>query len=151
VLIPLDRNGYLENCYFTLSYSAIRDESGGVGGMLAVVAETTERVESERRLKILRDLARRSTEAKSAEQACANAAALFSENSIDVPFSVFYLLDHGGTSAHLMSSSGIEASNLAVPQHVDLRNAANEPWRLAEVASAREARVLTNLTGRFGQ
>ena len=31
VLIPLDRYGYLENCYFTLSYSAIRDESGDVG------------------------------------------------------------------------------------------------------------------------
>ena len=30
-LVPLDRNGYLENCWFTLSYSPIRDESGGVG------------------------------------------------------------------------------------------------------------------------
>ena len=30
-LLPLDRNGYLENCWFTLSYSPIRDESGGVG------------------------------------------------------------------------------------------------------------------------
>ncbi|HET8675756.1 MAG TPA: hypothetical protein VFO63_08230 [Blastocatellia bacterium] len=51
--MPLDRYGYLENCYFTLSYSPIRDESGGVGGMLAVVAETTERVQGERRLKTL--------------------------------------------------------------------------------------------------
>jgi signal transduction histidine kinase len=49
-LLPLDRNGYLENCWFTLSYSPIRDESGGVGGLLAVVAETTGRVEGERRL-----------------------------------------------------------------------------------------------------
>ena len=53
LLVPLDRYGYLENCYFTLSYSPIRDESGGVGGMLAVVAETTERVQGERRLKTL--------------------------------------------------------------------------------------------------
>src|SRR5688572_12032551 len=75
VLIPLDRNGYLENCYFTLSYSPIRDESGGVGGMLAVVAETTERVEGERRLKTLRELARRAAEAETPEQACNNAAA----------------------------------------------------------------------------
>ena len=56
--LPLERNGYLENCWFTLSYSPIRDESGGVGGLLAVVAETTGRVESERRLATLRDLAR---------------------------------------------------------------------------------------------
>ncbi len=51
VMIPLDRYGYLENCYFTLSYSPIRDESGGVGGMLAVVAETTERVRIETALR----------------------------------------------------------------------------------------------------
>jgi hypothetical protein len=37
-LLPLDRNGYLENCWFSVSYSPIRDESGGVGGVLAVVA-----------------------------------------------------------------------------------------------------------------
>ena len=49
-LVPLDRNGYLENCWFTLSYSPIRDETGGVGGLLAVVVETTGRVEGERRL-----------------------------------------------------------------------------------------------------
>ena len=57
-LLPLERNGYLENCWFTVSYSPIRDETGGVGGVLAVVAETTGRVEGERRLAILRDLAR---------------------------------------------------------------------------------------------
>src|SRR4051812_10621152 len=50
VLIPLDRNGYLEECYFTLSYSPIRDESGGGGGMLAGVGETTERGQGERRV-----------------------------------------------------------------------------------------------------
>src|SRR4051794_35400249 len=43
VHLPLDRNGYLEECYFTLSYSPIRDESGGVGGVLAGGAETTDR------------------------------------------------------------------------------------------------------------
>ena len=57
-LVPLDRNGYLENCWFTLSYSPIRDESGGVGGLLAVVVETTGRVESERRLATLRERVR---------------------------------------------------------------------------------------------
>ncbi len=64
-LLPLDRNGYLENCWFTLSYSPIRDETGGVGGVLAVVAETTGRVEGERRLATLRELARRASDAKS--------------------------------------------------------------------------------------
>ena len=83
-LLPLDRNGYLENCWFTLSYSPIRDETGGVGGVLAVVAETTGRVEGERRLATLRDLARRAADATTPEHACRNAAAVFDANPIDV-------------------------------------------------------------------
>ncbi|MBK8696788.1 MAG: PAS domain-containing protein [Deltaproteobacteria bacterium] len=60
-LLPLDRNGYLEDCYFTVSYSPIRDEYGSVGGVLGVVHETTDRVLAERRLATLRDLAGCST------------------------------------------------------------------------------------------
>ncbi|MCG9791189.1 PAS domain-containing protein [Flavobacterium algicola] len=41
LLLPLDRNGYLENCYFTFSYSAIRLENGEIGGVLVTVIETT--------------------------------------------------------------------------------------------------------------
>lgn len=75
-LLPLERNGYLENCWFTLSYSPIRDETGGVGGVLAVVVETTDRVEGERRLATLRELARRASEATTHQQACSTAAAV---------------------------------------------------------------------------
>ncbi len=31
----LERSGYPEECYFTLSYSSILDERGGVGGIFA--------------------------------------------------------------------------------------------------------------------
>jgi PAS domain S-box-containing protein len=47
-MLPLDRHGYLEECYFTFSYSPIHDESGSVGGVLVTVTETTNRVKSER-------------------------------------------------------------------------------------------------------
>ncbi len=52
-LLPLERHGYLEDCYFTFSYSPIRDESGQVGGILVTVVETTARVLGERRLQTL--------------------------------------------------------------------------------------------------
>jgi two-component sensor histidine kinase len=92
VLIPLNRYGYLENCHFTLSYSPIRDDMGQVGGMLAVVAETTERVEVERRLKTLRDLARRASDAKTAEDACATAASILRvKNNLQVIASLLHL------------------------------------------------------------
>src|SRR5436190_13462272 len=55
MLVPLDRNGFLEECYFVYSYSPIRDESGGVGGLLVICSETTARIVAERRLGTLRE------------------------------------------------------------------------------------------------
>jgi hypothetical protein len=64
-LLPLDRNGYLEEAYFTYSYSPIRDEGGKVGGVFSAVNETTLRVVGERRLRTLRELAAQASTAKS--------------------------------------------------------------------------------------
>lgn len=43
-LIPIYRNGRLEDVYWTFGYSPVRDESGGVGGVLVVCTETTAQV-----------------------------------------------------------------------------------------------------------
>ncbi len=48
--LVLERNGYPEECWFTFSYSPVRDESGKVAGIFCAAAETTERVLAERRL-----------------------------------------------------------------------------------------------------
>jgi GAF domain-containing protein/PAS domain-containing protein len=45
----IERHGYPETVYFDISYSAVPDEAGEVGGVLCVVSETTERVLSEQR------------------------------------------------------------------------------------------------------
>ena len=50
-LLLVDRNGYLEECYFTWSHSPIVAEDGKVGGAIAPVSETTQRVVGERRLR----------------------------------------------------------------------------------------------------
>lgn len=41
-MLPLDRNGYVEECYFDFSYSPIRFADRSVGGVLVTVIETTE-------------------------------------------------------------------------------------------------------------
>lgn len=50
------RSGYLEETYFTFSYSPIRDEMGRPGGIFNACTESTARVLGERRLKMLREL-----------------------------------------------------------------------------------------------
>ncbi len=40
-MLQLDRNGYVETCYFDFAYSPIRLKSGEVGGVLVTIIETT--------------------------------------------------------------------------------------------------------------
>lgn len=42
-MVPLNRNGFTEECYFDFSYSPIKKEDGEVGGVLITVIETTEK------------------------------------------------------------------------------------------------------------
>lgn len=48
--LVMERNGYPEDTWYTFSYSPVRDESGGVGGMFCACQETTATVVAERRL-----------------------------------------------------------------------------------------------------
>lgn len=58
-MLPLNRHGYEEECYFTFSYSPVYDESGGIGGVFCAVTETTAMVLAERQM---RELDRAKTE-----------------------------------------------------------------------------------------
>ncbi len=67
--IFLERRGYSEECFFTFSFSPIRDEAGRVGGLFHPVIEMTAKMLSERRTRALRDLAARTSKAKSVSEA----------------------------------------------------------------------------------
>ena len=43
-LVPIERNGRLEDVYWTYGYSPARDDDGAIAGVLVVVQETTARV-----------------------------------------------------------------------------------------------------------
>jgi len=50
--LVLERHGYPEETFFTLAYSPVPDEEGGVGGILVSVFETTEKARQEREERI---------------------------------------------------------------------------------------------------
>ncbi|HKX66571.1 MAG TPA: ATP-binding protein [Intrasporangium sp.] len=86
--LMLERNGYLEESYFTFSYSPITVGSGEVGGVFTAVVETTDHVLSERRLGTLGVLSRRLGEAPDAETVRRLAAAVLMSNPQDHPLAV---------------------------------------------------------------
>ncbi len=146
-MLPLQRKGFTEECYFTFSYSPIRDEDGAIGGIFTAVAETTERVIGERRLATLRDLAAQSMPADSAEAACAAAARVLAANPHDIPVALLYLVDAGRRQARLVGAAGISAGAEASPEVVDLGQADAACWPLAQVARTGEPVVLETLSG----
>ena len=53
--VPLNRNGFTEECYFDFSCSPIRNEDGKTGGILVTIIETTGKNKAEDELKDLKE------------------------------------------------------------------------------------------------
>jgi signal transduction histidine kinase len=150
LLLFLERRGFKEETYHTFSYSPVPDDQGGVGGMLCVVTEDTERVIGERRLRTLRELAARTTdEAKSVEEACKTAALILAGNPKDVPFALLYLLDTEGRRATLAGATGVEPNQPVSPAAVDLSDP-GAPWLFRTVAKSGKGVVVQDISMRFG-
>jgi PAS domain S-box-containing protein len=109
LLLLLERHGYAEECYFTFSYSPIRDESGGVAGVFTPVKETTEKVIGERRLRTLRDLAARAMAVQNEQDTWRAAAETLAENLWDIPFSILGQPAPSGDAFRIVAAAGIEA------------------------------------------
>ncbi len=144
----MDRYGFVEETYFTFSYSPIRDESGGIGGIYCAVTETTGQVLSERRLGALRDVAALTTGAHSVEEACQLAARATEGNGADLPFALLYTVE--GERARLAGRAGLRPGTPASPAEVSLAAGAPAPWPLVEVLRTGKPALVEDLEARFG-
>src|SRR5262249_32202745 len=136
--------------FFTFSFSPIRDESGSVGGLFHPVTEMTQQTLAERRLKMLRNLADRTAEAKTVVSACNLIAQTLPTHELDLPFALLYLLDPDGRRARLAGSAGLIAGSHASPEEVDLVAPQQSPWPLAEAARNHQVICVNDLENRFG-
>src|SRR5471030_1113691 len=124
LMLPFARTGAPEESYFTFTYSPIRDEAGGVGGVFCAVVETTDSVIEGRRLRLLNALAE-GGRAQTPAAACAHAAVEIARAPSDVPFALLYLLDDAGTAV-LAGAANITAGSPLSP--ISLRSGERGPW-----------------------
>ncbi len=129
LMLPLARTGVPEESYFTFTYSPIRDESGGVGGVFCAVVETTDKVIEERRLRLLNALAE-GGRVQTPATACEHAAAEIARAPQDVPFALLYLLGDSGV-ATLAGAANIDAGSALAP--ITIRPGDHAPWALGHV------------------
>ena len=120
--LHLERHGAPEESYFSFSFSPVRVEDGSIGGVFTAVVETTRRVLSDRRLRVLTQLGERAGAAHDAGEAAAKCAEAMAGTRA-IPFALVYLSDERGES-HLTASTGLDPRC----------EAASGPWPFAEVA-----------------
>jgi PAS domain S-box-containing protein len=143
-LVPINRNGKLEEVYWTYSYSPVRDKDGTIQGTLVVCSETTEQVLSERRLRSLLainvDPALQSqlSEEQSVLPIAQSLVKKLEDNSSDVPFAALYLLPQGEIVQVALTESKRPMSDPA-------------KWPLLTVARAQTPLLLKDLGERFGE
>jgi signal transduction histidine kinase len=144
----LDRNGFLEETWFTFSFSPITDESGKVGGLFHPVSELTNPMLQERRIRTLRDLGSRTSKAKTPDELFALFVEVFEEQNLDLPFVLIYLMDADRHAIDLVGHAGLPPGLAISPRRVQLSK--NDPeWPLADVAATGSSRQITGIERRF--
>ncbi len=112
----LDRHGYLEETWFTMSLSPIRDGHGEILGLLLPVTETSAQVLSARRMRVLRDLPTRVSTATTVGDAISGTTQVLGENPLDVPLALLYMCDDESGQACLRGHTEVDrATTIAQP------------------------------------
>jgi hypothetical protein len=146
-LFPITRTGSLENAWFDLSYSPIRDDEGTVTGTLCVVVETTTEILARRRLDTLQALAAATEGSPTRTDAFRRALDALAANEQDIPFAIGYQLDATGTRAQLAGTVGIPPGGPMAPYTIEV--ASSVTWPIRSVVLASEPVVMERVAARF--
>ena len=129
LLVPMDRDGYMEETYFSFSFDPFRDDHRRVGGVFCACRDTTRQVLHERRLRVLREHATQTANARSVSAAIEASCRSLAENNPDLPFVLAYLPGADETF-RLAASAGVPDAAAASLARVDGEGG---PWPLARV------------------
>jgi len=149
--IFLERHGYIEECFFTFSFSPIRDETGRLAGLFHPVIETTSKMLGERRTRTLRDLASGVMNAKSVADAFTLSVETLSEDAHDLPFLLIYRLDETERRARLVAATGLVPGSNGAPEIVTLSAPDRATWPLAEIFRVGKPMLVADVAARFGR
>src|SRR5580765_7970226 len=109
-LLIMERHGYQEETYYTFSYSPVPGDDGRTAGLICANTDDTRRVIGERQIATLRDLAARTANARTWQEACTLSAEALMTNPRDLPFAVIYV------DGAFVCAAGIGATQAAALQ-----------------------------------
>ncbi|MGB7362461.1 MAG: ATP-binding protein [Rhodococcus sp. (in: high G+C Gram-positive bacteria)] len=89
--VLLDRYGYLEESFFTFSYSPIFGAGGVVDGVFVNTTDVTEQVLTERRMAVLRDLGTATVASNGIDDVCRASITSLSRADADIAYAAIHL------------------------------------------------------------
>jgi PAS domain S-box-containing protein len=149
--LELVRHGFPEETHFTVAYSPVPhdDAPNRIGGVLATVNETTDKVVGERRLNLLRDLGADSSEAKTKEEICTTFAKIIANSPYDIPFAMFYLADEERKHLKLIAAAGVRSGELISPRTISLDSERSQRLPYSKVFESGKMEVISQLQRKF--
>lgn len=153
VQLFMKRGDFLEEVFYSFSYSPIFDEFGSVAGLFCPNFETTVKLLNARRSKTISELAAKSLIEKTIDAAFSSAAATIEKNKEDIPFALFYLLDDSGKKAPIVRCAGIDIqTNPLLPDQIKI----SDDSILSEVIKTGKPQIIglkhnESLIGQAGQ
>jgi PAS domain S-box-containing protein len=143
-LLIMDRNGYLEETYYTFSYTPIPGDNGGTAGMICANTDDTSRIVGERQLRTLRDLGKSLAKMQTVTEVYQNALRVLENNQKDFPFAVLYKIDDEGRNADIIAYAGIDQDQSILPSHIDLLNSIEGTFNLCKAFNKKEIVIAEN-------
>lgn len=138
----MDRGEFVEETFYSFSYSPIRDESGQVGGLFCPSSEITAKVLNTRRLRTLSELAATALE-KTIDTACASAAHTLAGNKQDIPFALLYLVSGVDGEAILTQTVNLHKDIPGISPSVIKWNDGHTIWPVMEVMQNGSTRTVS--------
>ena len=148
--IFLDRYGYVEETFFTFSFSPILDETGNIGGLFHPVVDQTQQTLAERRLNVLRAVADSTVNARTVEEACSLILKCLKDFELDIPFVLLYSIAADGKEANLQGSVGVENNSPLSPAKINLQLKQSGNWPVTEAIQNGTAIQIDELGKIFG-
>jgi signal transduction histidine kinase len=143
-----ERFGYLEETFFTFSFSPIRSENGNIDGLFLPVVEVSEQELSKRRGRILRELVTYAYKAQTVPEAAHLMIKCLAQFPLDLPFSLFYLYEEG-KKARLISASDSIANLSICPSTLTEHGSQAHQWPIYNIKDEQIIEV-NDLKKRFG-
>ena len=143
VRLFMNRGDFLEETYYSFSYSPIYDEAGKVSGLFCPSTEITSKVLNARRLRTLSELSAKSV-SESTEAAAAACIRICSQNPDDIPFALLYLIDPEKKIATLQGASQVDEGLPSVSPLTIALDPESPPtlWPISELFNGSGARTV---------